>query len=276
MSVLSYRHRSDAGLTLAEGAALDSDNHLPSGSRVRIRSALLAAVVGSIMSLSLALGFLAANGWFGAGDLVAMATWTLPLAGLLYISIRSSIDRVSGLPVLQRYVALTLIGGLAGATWTFLASLLLGGWIGAFSFPVAICWMVSAFFAGSAAAWHSSPNTWRTAASFMFAVAVLFVGLTMYALVPERQVRVVMRPDSSHADEDRFWEEGVGRRTARGSSAHVLLEGISGVGVSGSEHGRPVFTVSFRQHLSKNKVDTMIAQLRRLPFVARVDTLPRR
>jgi hypothetical protein len=228
------------------------------------------------MSLVLAVGFLAANGWFGAGDLAAMATWTLPLAGLLYISIRNSLDWLSGFAAFHRYVALTLIGGLMGASWTLLASLILGGWIGAFSFPVAICWMVSGFFAGSAAAWHSNPNTWRTGAFFMCGVATLFVGLTLYSLVPERQVRVVMRADSSHADEDRFWEEVVGRRSAPGSSAHALIEGISGVGVSGSEHGRPVFTVSFRQHLSQNKVETIIAQFRRVPFVARVDTLPRR
>jgi len=228
------------------------------------------------MSLGLALGFLAANDWFGAGDLVAMATWTMPLAGMLYISTQNAIRRLSHSSTFWRYVALMVVGGLTAASWTFLSSLLLGGSIGAFSFPVAICWTASGVFAGSAAAWNSSPNSWRTGVALMFCAAVLFAGLTMYTLVPERQVRVVMRPDSNRADEDRFWSEVVGRQEAPGSSGHTLLDGLSGVGVSGSEQGRPVFTVTFRQHLSQNKVDAIVAQLRGVPFIARVEILPRR
>ncbi len=48
--------------------------------------------------------------------------------------------------------ALAAIGVLTGVLWTFAAALILGGWIGAFSFPVLYCWAIGGLLGGLVAA----------------------------------------------------------------------------------------------------------------------------
>jgi len=96
--------------------------------------------------------YLSLNDWFGAGDLPAMVIWSLPLGGLVSFSIGRALPRGSRRSQRARTAALGTIGALTGILWTFAAALILGGWIGAFSFPVLYCWAIGGFLGGFAAA----------------------------------------------------------------------------------------------------------------------------
>jgi hypothetical protein len=233
---------------------------------------LLAAVVALVMSLSGAVAFLAANDWFGAGDLPAMVVWTLPLAGLIYLCFRPVSVRLERSSAVWHYLTLVPLGGLVALGWTVGVALVLGGWILAFSFPVLFCWIAGGLAAGVFAAWLPRLRSWPAAAALAAGVVVGLLQLNAYALTPEPRVRVVLAPGTTHADEERFWREVIGR-PGRRPTEHKLLEGISGAGISAYEAGRPVFTVSFDKGLPRERRDSLIAQIRRSRIVARVDTV---
>src|SRR5437870_2553489 len=97
------------------------------------RVAGIVSVIGAVICAAL---YLSLNDWFGAGDLPAMLVWSLPLGALVAFSVGRAFARVSGRSQRVRMTALATTGALTGVLWTFAAALILGGWIGAFSFPV--------------------------------------------------------------------------------------------------------------------------------------------
>ena len=106
---------------------------------------MVSAVICAVVYLSL-------NDWFGAGDLPAMLVWSLPLGALVAFTVGRALPRVSGRSQRARIIALAAIGVLTGVIWTFAAALILGGWIGAFSFPVLYCWAIGGLLGGLVAA----------------------------------------------------------------------------------------------------------------------------
>ncbi|HEX6576084.1 MAG TPA: hypothetical protein VF042_14040 [Gemmatimonadaceae bacterium] len=239
------------------------------------RPAMVAAIAVELCSIGLALLFLAANDWFGAGDLSAMFVWTLPLAVLIHLTFERVLRRLPSGSKFRTHLTLVVVGGIAGFVWSVAAALMLGGWIAAFSFPVALWWLASAMFAGVVAAAVSDAKSWGMATVFTVAVVICGVALTNYASTPERQIRVVLSPASTQSDQDLFWNTVVGRSTGRSKGEHTLIDGIAGVGITGYERGQPVYTVSFRAHLSRDVSDSIIAEIRRSPLITRVDTLGR-
>jgi hypothetical protein len=112
----------------------------------------IAAVVSIVGAVAAATLYLSLNDWFGAGDLPAMFFWSLPLGALLSLSIRRASPRFGNRSAAVRTAALAAVGAFTGFVWTFAAALILGGWIGAFSFPVLYCWTLGGLLGGIAAA----------------------------------------------------------------------------------------------------------------------------
>lgn len=237
------------------------------------RSALPAAFIALLGSVAAAIAFLATNEWFGAGDLPGMVVWSLPLAGLIYVSFRPVVARLAAASPVWRYVVLVVLGGLLGLAWTVAAALLLGGWILAFSFPVLFCWISGGLVAGSVAAWRSERRTWPAAVVLVLLVIVALLRLNDYAQAPAPRVRVVLAPGTDNADEERFWREVVGR-PGRRAGEFDLLDGISSVAATGHDAGRSVFTVTFRKSLDREERDSLIAQIRRSRIVGSLEVLP--
>ena len=96
--------------------------------------------------------FLSLNEWFGAGDLPAMLAWSLPRGGIVAVLAGRTLRRTSTKSRVVETSALAAVGILAGVGWTFAAAAILGGWIGAFSFPVLYCWGIGGLAGGLAAA----------------------------------------------------------------------------------------------------------------------------
>ena len=113
------------------------------------RVAGLISIGGAVISAAL---YLSLNDWFGSGDLPAMFVWSLPLGAMVAFSLGRALPRFAAWRPRSRTAALAAIGAFIGALWTFAAALLLGGWIGAFSFPVLYCWVAGGLLGGLAAA----------------------------------------------------------------------------------------------------------------------------
>jgi hypothetical protein len=209
------------------------------------------------------------NEWFGAGDLMPMAVWSLPLAGLVYLGVRAASHALAARAALVRYAFLVLVGLLTGIAWTVLAGLLLGGMIHAFSFPVFICWTVGGGLGGAAAAWVPDRRSWPVAVSFVFAATGAMLWFNRWAEIPEPHVRVILAPGTSPVDQNRFWNEVIGIRGRR-PTEHRLLDGISGAGITDYEGDQPVITVRFRKQLSQPRRDSLIARIERSQLVAKV------
>jgi hypothetical protein len=237
------------------------------------RSALLGAVVLVVTSLASAVFFIALDDWFGVEDVSAFIFWSLPLAGLVYLSFRKLPARLTSAAPLLRYPALAIIGGIAGIGWTIVVALLLGGWIGAFSIPVFICWVAGGLVAGIAAVWHSDRRSWHAAVVSLILIVAALLPAGEYILEPEPHVRVVLGPQTTHADEETFWREVVGT-PGRTPTEHGLIEGISGVGIVDYERGRPVFEVRLRKGISRQRHDSILSRIHHASIVARIDTLP--
>ena len=95
------------------------------------------------LSFVAAIGFLAVNSWFGAGDLKSFAQWSIMFA-VVSVGV-AAIVRVTLLRrgAALRYFLAAFCGLVTGYAFTWVVALLLGPWFGAFSFPVLYCWMLS-------------------------------------------------------------------------------------------------------------------------------------
>jgi len=103
----------------------------------------VAGVVSVALSFLVAVGFLAANSWFGVGDLTSFAYWSSIFAVVLVC-----VGVVTRIALLRRRAALryslaAFSGLVAGYAFTCVVAYLLGPWFNAFSFPVLFCWMLS-------------------------------------------------------------------------------------------------------------------------------------
>ncbi len=233
----------------------------------------LAGVISVLGAFSAAVLYLAANAWFGAGDLFAMFLWSLPLGLIVAVTAGFLVPRLSLGHAVTRYALLLPLGGLLGFLWTAVAAVLLGGWIGAFSFPVLFCWVAGGLLGGIAAAWLPRPQTWPAALALSVAVGGGLVPFNAYARAPEPWVRVVVKPGATPDEVDRVWTEVLERPGAR-PSEHAMLPGISSIAASGGDGASAVLTVSFRKSLSQSDRDSLIALIGRSPLVSRVERVP--
>jgi hypothetical protein len=224
-------------------------------------------------SIGVAVAYLATNHWFGSGDLPAMAIWSLPLAAMVAV-LTGGLTRASvAAQAWLRYPLLVALGAVLGFLWTVIAAILLGGWIGAFSFPVLFCWVAAGVTGGITAAWLRQPRGWPVATVLMVAVMLSVARLNAYARAPEPRIRVVVKAGATEAEVQRVWTDVLGRRTGRGDE-HKMLDGLSSVAASGTEGNSAVLTVSFRKGTSKKERDRLSALIRQSPLVQRIDSVP--
>ena len=233
--------------------------------------ALIAGVTATLGAILAAILYLAANRWFGAGDLSSMVIWSLPLGVLVGLAVRLVAARFTRAGRLWRFAALVAIGGGIGLVWTIAAGLILGAWIGAFSFPVLFCWFAGGLLGGVVGAWASDLRAWPVAAALVIGILVALIQLNAYALAPEPRVRVVLRAGATATEVARAWTEVVGRPTPQGH--HDLLPGITSVSADGYVGDSPVLLVSFSKHLSEEERQRLMAGFQRSPLVARVQAV---
>ena len=238
-------------------------------------SAVLGGVVAIVGAVGAAVVYLASNAWFGAGDLPAMIFWSLPLGIIIAVTVGVLSRRLAIARTRWHYVAFVPIGAILGFVWTIAAAFILGGWIGAFSFPVLFCWIFGGVSGGIAAAWINHPRSWPTGL-LLAGIALAALGrLNAYAQAPEPQVRVFVKPGATSDEVQHVWNEVLGHPTGR-QNEHYMLPELSSVSASGYEGESAILTVAIRKSTSQRQLDSLVALIRRSPLVVRVDTVPAR
>lgn len=141
---------------------------------------LSAAAACFAASLTAAVIYLARNEWFGAGDLGALAIWTVPFALLSAALARRLASARHPQSLAGKYALVPLAGALCGLAWVVVVFLTLGAWIGAFSFPLLMVWTaggIAAFGVAVTAASGASTQRWlAVVAALGFVCVAVAVG----------------------------------------------------------------------------------------------------
>jgi len=224
-------------------------------------------------AVGIALAYLAANHWFGSGDLTAMVAWSVPLAMAVAVLTARLTRSLGAAGTLRYYIVLVPVGALSGWLWALCAAVILGGWIGAFSFPVLFCWVGAGVMGGVTAACLARPQSWPVSVVLVLGLAFGLAQLNADARAPEPRIRVVVKAGATQDEVEQVWTDVLGRRTGRGKE-HYLLPSLSSVAASGVEGKSTVLTVSFWKSTRTTERDRVIAEIRRSPLVQRVDIVP--
>lgn len=112
-------------------------------SKGRVRfSAIGVGLLGSAVAVLLCIVYVAANDWFGSGDIRSYALWSAPFSVLLASVALLTRDWLQQLSRTRRYALAALLGLASGVVWTFAVALSMGPWVGTFSFPILYLWML--------------------------------------------------------------------------------------------------------------------------------------
>ena len=235
---------------------------------------IVAAITAGASAVAMAKGYIVANNGFGSGDIPAMVTWSVPLALLVYLCFRPITRRISSSSGVWAYLLMAPVGAVVGLIWTIMASLVLGGYMAAFSFPIVLCWVGGGILAGLVAALMTAPKWWPMAIAVSLLTVFVFARATSYAQSsPSHAIRVVLAPGLSNSDVDRFWREVIGGANPK-ASGHVLADGIAGAGVADYQDGSPVIMVDLRSRISDERRDSILAMIRRSPLVRSASLTP--
>lgn len=118
----------------------------------------LACVGAAVSAQALAALWIAKNHGFGRGDLNSYAYWNLLFASYLYACAAVLQPRLHIAGIVARIFAWIVIGSTAGFLWTWIVAVILGPWIGAFSFPVLYIWTAAGALAGAAIGWRTTAD----------------------------------------------------------------------------------------------------------------------
>lgn len=219
-----------------------------------------------------AVGYVAANGWFGAGDLFAFAFWSLLLSSLVYPALRL-FDRLSGTwPAWSAYLVAMPLGLLAAVISTVVIAAILGGWIGAFSFPVFHCWLGGTLASCATCVLVRRPKTWLAASFVVAGSFVSTIGLfkIIYAQPADLVIHIV--PSATSEQIEMVWSEvlGIPHPSGRG---HSFLPGIRSVSRADGE-GEARLRVTFARGTSVQRRAEVVTRILASPLVSRTSDLP--
>lgn len=216
-------------------------------------------------ALVAASGFVAAQGGFGAGDLHAMGVWSTPLAAAAAFAV-SRVARLRTRHPLSAAALAPATGAAVGLVWTLFASLLLGGWIFAFSFPVALCWILGGTASGLVVVGPQTRWGWVAAVGMAAVIVAGCAQLYRRASMPEVSVDVVLKPNATHAEIDTVWTTVLGR-PGRRPGEFALLKEFSSVSTVSADGASPVVQVQFWNDVAAEERDSIMAMIRKSPLV---------
>jgi hypothetical protein len=171
------------------------------------------------------------------------------------------------------YPLAILIGGVFGFLAFVLAAFVLGGWLGAFSFPVFFCWLFGGVIGLVAVVWAGRRQTWPAAVLVALVAVAVLARANAYAQAPAPRIRVYAKANATPAEVQQIWTDVIGQPHSSGQG-HEMLDGLRGASASGRDGAHQVLTVSFRKATSRERRDSIIARIRRSPLVARVEPVP--
>lgn len=241
---------------------------MPDGKTVTRIQRTIAAASAFAAAMLATVAYLAVDDWFGAGDLSAMSLWSLALFLTTYATAGVVARRRSA----WRYVVAVLLGPLNGILVTVIAALVLGPWMGAFSFPAPLCWTFGGLAGLTVAAWLPNRSHWVPALALPTAAVGVLIAISMYLRAPERRIALYLKPNASEAEIQRVWDSVIGRPSGRGHGVALLKE-ISGAGLDGYKDNEAVISVTLWPHTSQHVQDSLVGLFKTSSLVSRVVVL---
>jgi hypothetical protein len=235
-----------------------------------------AAVVGTIVFPAVAwlsaAGYVAVHNWFGVNDLYGFAFWSFVLALPAYPVLRIFDAKSGSWSAWWAYLAAIALGVLAGVASTVVVATILGGWIGAFSFPVFLCWLAGSLASFISCALVRRPRTWFAVLPAAVAPILLTIGLLriIYAKPADLLIHVV--PSATRQQVETIWSEVVGTPSPSGTG-HWTLPGIQTVSRADGE-GEVRLRVGFVPGTSEERRAEIVARVLASPLVARTSDVP--
>jgi hypothetical protein len=221
------------------------------------------ALATAVAACGAALAYIASNAWFGVGDVPAMAFWSLPLVLLVYVLLRFPWFGASP-NVLRAYIFAVVFGMGAGLVWSLAAGLLLGPWIGAFSFPALACWLFAAVFGLVFGVWLHRRQTWPAAAAIVIVSSAGLAWSFVEGKTPPPTYVLYFKAGATDDDVQRVWEEVLGYRTPSG---FALRDGISGVAATGEAGDQQLLTLTFWKSTSEARRNALLDSIVASPLV---------
>jgi hypothetical protein len=134
--------------------------------------------------LAAATMYVAAHSGFGRGDLPAFGLWPVVLILPLLAVLRASDPFVLHRPRAARVIVALALGALSGVLFTIALAVGMGGWIGAFSFPVPYIWSGGAAMASAIGALVSPKPTAPSSVSPPKRVMTVVLSFAIVAVLP--------------------------------------------------------------------------------------------
>jgi MFS family permease len=238
----------------------------------RIESPRTIALVAALLFLGLSLGgatlVLAAQDWFGAGDLRALLLWSTIGATLIKGAVGALTTRSIHWGATLASAAHGVAGALFGVAWLKLVAWYLGPWIMAFSFPVGTIWFIAAVVAFVIAAILTHPDGWRPGVgALVVPIAFWFVTVRVVTAKPP-DIVVTLKAGVSDEQRESVWSDVLGHPAGHGG--HDLLPGIASVSAWGTKD-RSGYRVGFEPGTRQKGRDDLVEEVKRSPLVDRVE-----
>jgi hypothetical protein len=234
-------------------------------------AALIGTAVWPAVSWLFAAGYVAWHDWFGVGDLSSFAFWSTLATLPGYPVLRLYDRRAHAWGTAAAFGAAVSCGLIAAVLWTLVVATILGGWIGAFSFPVFLCWLGGALAGFVACALARRPRTWPVAPP---AVAIPFVAAAAVLRIVFAQpadLLIHVSPGITPQQVETIWTEVLGTPSPTGVG-HAHIEGVQTVSRYDGD-GEVRIRVSFFPGTSEARRAVVVAQVLSSPLVARTSDL---
>ncbi|WP_340104180.1 hypothetical protein [Rhodohalobacter sp. 8-1] len=166
--------------------------------------ALIGSVSFGIASWGSAFIFVAQNDWFGSGDLSGFAFLVVLFSALTYPLLHFLHKKTTDKSLLISYGSALLTSIILTIFFILLLVLLLGPWIGAFSFPVLFCLLIGSSIASILTVYIGRPTTWFPAVISSLILPVTFYLLVSVFLAEPNQLRVTFSEQITYEELSTF------------------------------------------------------------------------
>lgn len=243
---------------------------------MRVTSVRFVVLIGSlvfpVIALSVAVGYVAFNDWFGANDVYPFAYWSLvmslPAFPVVYL-----FDRwTRAWSAILAFIAAIAFGTVAGLASTVVVAVILGPWINAFSFPVFYCWLTGALACLTTCVVLRRPRMWPGLLPAVAGPVLAVIGLFAVLYAQPDDLVIHIESTANREQVESIYSEVLS--VSHPSGRHTLREGIRGTARTDTNSERSI-TVSFWPGTSEDRRAEIKARVRASPFVSQTsDSLP--
>ena len=229
----------------------------------------VAAAVFVVVSTVGALTVVALQNWFGMGDLQAMVIWSAAATPLVFGVVRLLLRFTRRWNLVATFVAHGVGAIFIVAVWTAVEFLILGPWLGAFSFPAPTLWLLGALLGSMAAALMVHRQGWLLAG---VTCAVPLLGAILFARAETAKppdIIIHIQEGLPTSQRERVWCEVLGHPAPSGIGCSPL-PGIQTTSAFDGD-GESRYRVGFQPGTTSARRDEIVKEVAKSPLVGRVE-----